>query len=103
MAEHAKVATTPATYVVICAVLLVLTVLTVRISFVPLTGLWHILLGLGIAVCKASLVVLFFMHALHSSRATWAVIAVASFWVGILVVLTLTDYFSRGMIPFTPG
>jgi len=28
---------------------------------------WHIVVGLVIAVCKASLVVLFFMHALHSS------------------------------------
>jgi len=28
---------------------------------------------------------------------------VACFWLGILLVLTLTDYFTRGIIPFTPG
>jgi cytochrome c oxidase subunit 4 len=58
---------------------------------------------LTIAVCKASLVVLFFMHAIISSRQTWLVIAIVVFWVGILVVLTMGDYFTRGLIPFTPG
>jgi cytochrome c oxidase subunit 4 len=92
-----------ATYLIVCAVLVGLTFLTVGVSFIPLPGVWHIVLGLTIALCKASLVVLFFMHALLSSRVTWAVIAVASFWLGILLVLTLSDYFTRGMVPFTPG
>ncbi len=91
------------TYVVVCALLIVLTVLTVRVSFIPLAGIWHIVIGLIIAICKASLVVLFFMHALISPRVTWLVIAVACFWIGILFVLTLNDYFSRELIPFTPG
>jgi cytochrome c oxidase subunit 4 len=63
----------------------------------------HIVAGLIIAVCKASLVVLFFMHALISPRLTWLVILVACFWLGLLFVLTLSDYFSRGMVPFMPG
>ena len=52
---------------------------------------------------RASLVVLFFMHAIVSPQLTWIVIAVACFWVGILFVLTLGDYFSRGSVPFMPG
>jgi cytochrome c oxidase subunit 4 len=91
------------TYVLVCAVLVLLTVLTVGFSFAPVSGVWHIVVGLLIALAKASLVVLFFMHALISPRLTWIVIAVACFWLGILVVLTLTDYFSRGMVPLTPG
>ncbi len=43
------------------------------------------------------------MHALLSPRLTWAVIVVSCFWLGILLVLTLTDYFTRGMVPFMPG
>jgi hypothetical protein len=43
------------------------------------------------------------MHALVSPRLTWSVIAVAVFWLGILLVLTLADYFSRGLIPFMEG
>jgi cytochrome c oxidase subunit 4 len=100
MAERVLV---PRTYLLVCGLLILLTVLTVAFSFFHVAGVWHISIGLTIAVCKASLVVLFFMHALISSRLTWLVIAVAAFWLGILVVLTLGDYFSRGLVPFTPG
>jgi caa(3)-type oxidase subunit IV len=93
----------PSTYWIVCAVLILLTVLTVAVSFAHLEGWWHIVAGLLIAGCKASLVVLFFMHALISPRLTWIVIVVACFWVGLLFVLMLTDYFTRDMIPFTPG
>jgi cytochrome c oxidase subunit 4 len=93
----------PRTYVVVCGLLIMLTFLTVGVSFVPLAGIWHIVIGLIIAICKASLVVLFFMHVLVSPRLTWVIIAVACFWLGILFVLTLNDYFGRGAIPFTPG
>jgi cytochrome c oxidase subunit 4 len=91
------------TYVVVCAILVLLTFLTVGISFVPLPGVWHTLIGLFIALCKASLVVLFFMHVLISPKLTWMVILVSCFWLGILLVLTLGDYFTRDMVPFTPG
>ncbi len=93
----------PSTYVTVCGVLVALTVLTVGVSFVHLEGPWHIVVGLAIAGCKASLVVLFFMHALVSPRLTWAVIIVACFWLGLLLVLTLNDYFTRGLVPYTPG
>jgi cytochrome c oxidase subunit IV len=93
----------PATYATVLGVLLVLTCLTVSVSFFDLGApVWHIAVGLTIAVCKASLVVLFFMHALYSSRLTWAVIAVAVFWLGFFLVLTLSDYFTRGLLPY-PG
>lgn len=94
---------TPATYVLVCIVLVLLTVLTVGVSFLPLGGDWHIGVGLAIALCKATLVVLFFMHVLASPKLTWAVMLVSAFWLGILVVLSLTDYLTRGMVPYTPG
>ena len=93
----------PTTYATVLVVLLVLTCLTVGVSFLDLGApVWHIVVGLVIAVCKASLVVLFFMHALHSSRLTWIVIVVAVFWLGFFLVLTLSDYYSRGLLPY-PG
>jgi cytochrome c oxidase subunit IV len=93
----------PATYIIVLVVLVLLTFLTVGVSFLPIEGLWHIVIGLTIGLCKATLVVLFFMHVLVSPRLTWAVIAVAVFWLGILLVLTLGDYFSRGMVLYSPG
>src|SRR2546423_683179 len=93
----------PQTYVIVCALLIVLTVLTVTVSFFDVAGIWHVTIGLTIGVVKASLVVLFFMHAIVSDRLTWVVIAAACFWLAILVVQTFADYFTREMIPYVPG
>jgi cytochrome c oxidase subunit 4 len=100
MAERAIA---PRTYVIVCLILVLLTVLTVGVSLVPLSNAWHTAIGLVIAVCKASLVLLFFMHVLVSPRLTWVVIAVSLFWLGLLFVLTLNDYFTRNSVPFMPG
>ncbi len=101
MSEKRTISVT--TYVVVCGLLVGLTVLTTAVSFFRLPGVWHLVFGLLIGACKAALVVLFFMHALISNRVTWIVILVACFWIGILMVLGLTDYFTRDLIPFTPG
>lgn len=91
------------TYVIVCVLLVLLTVLTVGLSFWHVPPFWHVVMGLIIAACKASLVVLFFMHVLISERLIWTVISICGFWLGILFVLTLTDYFTRGVIPIAPG
>jgi hypothetical protein len=46
---------------------------------------------------------LFSMHLIHANKLIWAVVLVASFWFGILLVLTYADYFTREMTPFAPG
>jgi cytochrome c oxidase subunit 4 len=91
------------TYVIICVLLVLLTFLTTGISFIHLPTIWHLWLGVIIGACKAALVALFFMHVLYSPKLTWLLIAVVFFWMVILFVLTLTDYFSRGIVPYMPG
>jgi cytochrome c oxidase subunit 4 len=91
------------TYVAVLAALVVLTVLTVTVSFLPLPEGLHIGAGLVIAAVKASLVVLFFMHAIHSPRITWCVIVVSIGFVLILFSLTLADFTTRSLVPFMPG
>ena len=87
-----------------CTLLIVFTVLTVGGLVHPACrAWWHVVIGLAIAAVKGSLVVVFFMHALISSRVTWIVIAVACFWLVLLLVLGMTDYASRDLIPFMPG
>lgn len=93
----------PVMYVVVLAVLMALTALTVGLAFVPSSGAMRIVAGQAIAVAKASLVALFFMHALRSTVQTRAVIAVTVFWVFLLLAFTFSDYFTRGMIPNLPG
>jgi cytochrome c oxidase subunit IV len=93
----------PLTYLIVLAGLLLLTFGTVGVSFIPLEGFWHVVCGLLIAALKAALVVLFFMHALDSSRATRIVIAAAILWTFVLFSLTFCDYFTRSLVPFMPG
>lgn len=94
----------PAAYITLLIVLVGLTILTVGLSFVPSPPAVRIVAGQAIAAVKASLVVLFFMHALFSPAQTRAVIIVSIFWLLILLFgLTLSDYFTRGLIPNLPG
>ena len=57
-------------YYRVCATLLALTLLTVGVAYVDLGPLEH-RHRLGIAICKALLVMLFFMHLRYSSHLTW--------------------------------
>ena len=90
----------PAIYLIVLMILLGLTVLTMAISFVPLQGFLHVLVGETIALAKATLVVIFFMHVIFSPRVTWIVVTVTVFWlVVVFISLTLSDYLTRGWSP----
>jgi cytochrome c oxidase subunit 4 len=70
------------------------TILTYLASTVDL-GWANTPIALVIAAVKASLVILYFMHAIHSSRLTWVVILGSFLWLGVLFVLTFADYLTR--------
>lgn len=74
--------------------LMVLTAITVGVAYVDL-GFLNTAVALGIAVTKATLVVLFFMHVKWASRLTWVVVGASLFWLLILFIITMTDYLSR--------
>ncbi len=88
-------------YVLIFLGLCVLTATTVIVAGFDF-GPFNIIVALGIAISKASLVVLYFMHARYSPRLTGVVIAAALAFFVILVFLTWTDYYSRPW-PLTTG
>ncbi len=83
------------TYYLIFLTLMVCTAITVAVAFVDL-GPLNIIVAMTIAVLKATLVVLFFMHVKYSTRLTWAVVLGSIFWLGILIVMTAGDYLTRG-------
>lgn len=87
------------TYYGVFAALIGLTLLTVAVSFLEL-GAWHTTVGVLIGVIKATLVALFFMHLLHSSRASWLAALAGLFWLGILMALTLSDYLTRHVLAY---
>lgn len=90
------------TYYAIFASLMVLTAVTVGVAFINL-GPFNFPVAISIAVLKATLVVLFFMHAKYSSRLTKLFIATGFFFLGVLFMLTLTDYLSRGWLTAPPS
>jgi len=81
-------------YYTIFAILLVCTYLTVQIAFLDL-GRLNAVAALTIAIFKAVLVVLFFMHVRYSPRLIWVVVIAAVFWLMILLALTAGDYLTR--------
>ena len=86
-------------YVLIFAILLALTAVTTAVAYVDL-GIMNVVVMLAIAVVKAVLVILFFMHVRYSSRLTWVVVASGFVWLGLLVGITGMDLLVRSRLPF---
>lgn len=82
-------------YVVIWAALMFLLLLTWGMAQIDLKP-FNIVIALAISVTKTVLIVLYFMHIRYSTRLTWVYVGAGFFWLGILVVLGMTDYLTRG-------
>jgi cytochrome c oxidase subunit 4 len=87
----------PNVYYLVYLVLMSLLVLTVLVAGLAL-GPWSVVIALLIAVVKAVLVILYFMHVRYSSRLTWLFAAAGFVWLGIMFVLLMSDYLSRGWV-----
>ena len=92
MAEHV---TSRKIYFLVFAALIVLTLVTWLVAQVDL-GWANDVVALTIAVTKALLVLLFFMHVRYSTRMTILTATAGFFWLAILIGLTLSDYLTRG-------
>lgn len=89
------------TYTVVFIALLILTLLTTVVATVDL-GPFNVVVALVIAVVKMLLVALFFMHIRHSVILTKVVVGGGLLWLGILLVLSMADFVSRGWLA-APG
>jgi cytochrome c oxidase subunit IV len=94
MAEHTEHSSSPKMYFVVFGALMVLTLATWLVAQVDL-GWANDVVALAIAVTKALLVILFFMHVRHSTRMTVLTALAGFFWLAILIFLTLNDYMTR--------
>ncbi len=83
------------TYALVFLALLVLTGLTTAIAFLDLGGSINTMVALAIAVCKALLVILYFMHVRYSDKLTWVFAAAGFFWLPILIGGTMDDVITR--------
>ena len=91
MSEHIV---SPKIYLAIFASLMLGTGITVWAAFQNFRQ-FNIVIALVIATIKATLVVLYFMHARYSPKRTQLVIVCSVFWLAIMLALTLTDYDTR--------
>lgn len=86
------------TYVLIWLTLTIMTFVTYYVSKIDL-GELNVVVALAIAFFKMMLVIWFFMHVRTDNPLTKLFVFAGFFWEGILLVMTLGDYFSRSWMP----
>ena len=88
----------PKVYVWTGMALLALLALTWAIAYVNL-GPFNLIVALTVAITKAMLIALLFMHIKGSSRILHLAAIVGVIWLLIMISLTLGDYSTRGWVP----
>jgi cytochrome c oxidase subunit 4 len=90
------------TYYLVFGALMVLLFMTVGIAYLDL-GELNPIAALTIAIVKALLIILYFMHVRYRSHLTWIFVGAGFFWLGILIALTMNDYLTRSWLPVPTG
>jgi cytochrome c oxidase subunit 4 len=92
-----------ARYAAVWIALVALTFLTFGLSRLHLAGGWGVVVALGIASAKGTLVALFFMHLWDQTGANRLVFVTSLIFVALLVGLTLLDNATRFPLANPPG
>ena len=93
-----KTVVDPKIYFRTCAALIALLAVTWAIAYIDL-GLFNLIAALAVAITKAIVIALFFMHIKGSSRLLHLAAVAGLLWLLILISLTLGDYLTRGWVP----
>jgi cytochrome c oxidase subunit 4 len=81
-------------YLAIGAALLVLTAVTVGVSFINF-GAFNLVIAMLIASVKATLVAMFFMHLYYDNKLFTAIFSIALIFVSVFIILTMFDTLQR--------
>jgi cytochrome c oxidase subunit IV len=101
--EHVEHGSHVARYAIVWGALLFFTLLTWGLSRLHIPGGWGVLVALTIAVTKATLVALFFMHLWDQRGANRLVFVTSLVFVMLLIGLTLSDNATRFKLANPPG
>jgi cytochrome c oxidase subunit 4 len=82
-------------YVAVFSALIVLTWVTAFVSTIDL-GRLNVFVALSIAIFKASLVLLFFMHVKYGTRLTKMIVLSGIYWLILLLFIVMMDIWTRG-------
>jgi cytochrome c oxidase subunit IV len=83
------------TYLINGIALLVFLALTITAAYINL-GPLNTIVAMSISAAKAALIILFFMHMRYGKPVLWLFAGAGFFWLGIMLVLAMSDYLSRG-------
>jgi cytochrome c oxidase subunit 4 len=100
--DHSHHIVEPTTYYKVFGALMVLLVITL-LAAIPDLGVVNVAIAMTIAVAKAVLVLLFFMHLKYNTKLTQFFGAAAFFWLAIMFALILGDYVARHTMHFYPS
>jgi len=75
--------------------LMVLTIVTWAVTYVQLHQ-FNLIVAMAIAITKASLVILFFMHVKYSPKLIMLTVGMSFFFLLIMLMMVMSDYLSRG-------
>lgn len=84
-------------YLAVGGALFILTIVTIAVSLVPLGG-WNVVVALGVASIKASLVALIFMHLLYDKKIFLIIFVAAIVFLAVFIIFTLFDTLHRDSI-----
>ena len=106
-AEHDHVVS-PKIYIKVLSTLMLLLVVTVAAACLDLDHIfhapyWNMTIAVLIAITKAVLIILFFMHVKYNSQVVWAFASAAFVWLGIMMGLSLSDYTTRKFPEASPA
>ena len=87
--------TTDKTLLGVFGALLILTVLTVGVHYIHIPGPWSIVVAMGIAIAKATLVALFFMHLYWDDKFNTLMLVSSIAFFALLIGFTLLDTLFR--------
>jgi cytochrome c oxidase subunit 4 len=79
----------------VAGALLILTILTVVVHYIHIPGPWSIIVAMGIAIFKATLVALFFMNLYWDERFNTMLLISSLAFFALLVGFTLLDTLFR--------
>jgi cytochrome c oxidase subunit 4 len=101
MTEHSTHASDSLkTYIAVFAALMVLLLITVWVAFHHF-GVFNPIIAVSIALVKAGLVIVFFMHVRHGSHLIWIFSAVGFYFLAIMIIFVLSDVLTRDMMGLT--
>ena len=81
-------------YFAVFATLIVMTWVTAFVATIDL-GRLNVFVALSIAVFKASLVLLFFMHVKYGTRLTKMIVMAGLYWLTLLLFIVMMDIWTR--------